>query len=243
MDVVRDLGCLQLDPISAVARSHLLVLWSRLGVYDLADLDRLIYEDRQLFEYWAHVASIVLTEDYPDPSLADAQLRQRWDGGDAWAQRVRDWIDAESGAARLHPRRADARKGALFSRELEAGRASTRSTGYRAAGRAGATSAGCSISSGRRARSWWRSASGVQKRWDLAERCLPDWTPRDQLGHRSGRRPTRRRNRCGRSASPPASRSRSIIRAGAIRNLPAILKTLEKEGRIVRVNVEDMTGA
>src|SRR5262245_40479786 len=64
MGVVRDLGCLQLDPISAVARSHLLVLWSRLGVYDPAHLDTLMWEQRRLFEYWAHAASIVLTENY-----------------------------------------------------------------------------------------------------------------------------------------------------------------------------------
>jgi hypothetical protein len=31
MSVAADLGSLQLDPISVVARSHLLVLWSRLG--------------------------------------------------------------------------------------------------------------------------------------------------------------------------------------------------------------------
>ncbi|MFN8448929.1 MAG: hypothetical protein U0521_10130 [Anaerolineae bacterium] len=32
LDVVRDLAVCRLDPISAVARSHLLVLWSRLGI-------------------------------------------------------------------------------------------------------------------------------------------------------------------------------------------------------------------
>src|SRR5258708_26426012 len=64
LSVVRDLGCLQIDPINAVARSHLLVMFSRLGPYAVADLNKLIYEDRQLFEYWAHCASFVLTEDF-----------------------------------------------------------------------------------------------------------------------------------------------------------------------------------
>src|SRR2546425_311588 len=64
MDILSDIGCLQLDPISAVARSHLLVMWSRLGPYDPAHLDTLLWEERQLFEYWAHAASIVLTADY-----------------------------------------------------------------------------------------------------------------------------------------------------------------------------------
>jgi uncharacterized protein YcaQ len=86
LDVIRDLGCLQLDPTSAVARSHLLVLWSRFGSYDRAQLDRLLWHNRQLFEYWAHAASIVLTEDYP----IHAEMMSRYSNGEPayW----RDWL-------------------------------------------------------------------------------------------------------------------------------------------------------
>ena len=63
--VLRGLRVLQIDPVNVVARSHLLVLWSRLGGFDHDDLDTLRWRERWLFEYWAHAASIVLTEDYP----------------------------------------------------------------------------------------------------------------------------------------------------------------------------------
>ncbi len=68
LSVIRDLGCVQLDPIRHVARTHLLVLWSRLGAkFDPAELERLRVTDRALFEYWAHEASLVLTEELPVP--------------------------------------------------------------------------------------------------------------------------------------------------------------------------------
>lgn len=63
--VLRGLRVLQMDPVNVVARNQLLVLWSRLGEFDRADLDTLLWQDRWLFEYWAHSASIVLMEDYP----------------------------------------------------------------------------------------------------------------------------------------------------------------------------------
>ncbi|MFD7378465.1 winged helix-turn-helix domain-containing protein [Streptomyces mirabilis] len=63
--VLRSLRYLQLDPISVVAPSHELVVWSRLGAGAGSHLGALWWEERWLFEYWAHAAALVLTEDYP----------------------------------------------------------------------------------------------------------------------------------------------------------------------------------
>jgi len=52
---LRRLGFLQIDPISTVAPPQYLVLWSRLGPYDRAELDRLLWEERSLVEIDAFV--------------------------------------------------------------------------------------------------------------------------------------------------------------------------------------------
>jgi uncharacterized protein YcaQ len=62
LDVVRHTGALQLDPTSAVARSELLVLWSRLGRYAVHELDRLLWEERALFTWRAFLYPV---EDWP----------------------------------------------------------------------------------------------------------------------------------------------------------------------------------
>ncbi|MBK8431584.1 MAG: YcaQ family DNA glycosylase [Chloroflexi bacterium] len=89
--VLHQIRCLQLDPIRAVERTQYLVLWSRLGTYDRALLHQLIYQERLLFEYWAHAASIVLTEDY---HLHDYMMR-RYDEGrtSAWGSRIMQWVE------------------------------------------------------------------------------------------------------------------------------------------------------
>src|SRR6476469_10811807 len=58
-EVVRRIGCLQLDPVAAVARSPLLVLNARMrgGATEKA-LEKAAYKDRVLFDYWAHEASL-----------------------------------------------------------------------------------------------------------------------------------------------------------------------------------------
>jgi uncharacterized protein YcaQ len=64
LSTIRQIGILQIDTISVVARSPYLVLWSRLGDYKLAWLDELLAEGA-LFEYWAHAACFIPIEDFP----------------------------------------------------------------------------------------------------------------------------------------------------------------------------------
>ena len=58
------LSCVQLDSISAVERSHRIVLGSRVGVYPERTVSRLLKEGR-VFEYWAHEACLLPVEDFP----------------------------------------------------------------------------------------------------------------------------------------------------------------------------------
>src|SRR5205823_14186431 len=113
--LVEDLGCIQLDPISVVARSHLLVLWSRLGAFDRTDLDALLWEDRSLFEYWAHAASIVATQDYP---IHRYPMRTFLTGDSIFERRYRGWLETNRALVR-HVIGRLRREGPLRTRDLE----------------------------------------------------------------------------------------------------------------------------
>lgn len=60
---IRQMALLQIDTISVVNRSPYFVLFSRLGQYEPAWLEQLLAEGA-LYEYWAHEACFVPTEDY-----------------------------------------------------------------------------------------------------------------------------------------------------------------------------------
>ncbi len=63
--VVDQLGLLQLDFVNVLVPAHYLILFSRLGGFDLKTFDRAIYGCGRFTEQWAHEASIVPIASWP----------------------------------------------------------------------------------------------------------------------------------------------------------------------------------
>jgi hypothetical protein len=111
LDVVRRIGFLQIDPISTVAPPQYLVLWSRLGPYDPAELDRLLWKDKKLFEWGAFIWPIEVLP------LIRARMRRRREKY-AWERRGNEFLKTNA-AFRRYVLRELERRGPLLSRELE----------------------------------------------------------------------------------------------------------------------------
>src|SRR5919204_1943822 len=164
LDTVRRLGFLQIDPISTVAPPQHLVLWSRLGPFDTAELDRLLWTERKLFEFNAFV--------YPIESLPLIKARTRRNRRATTLERDR-WrreFLQENAAFRRYVLRELERRGPLLSRDLEdrsAKRIDHRWYGNRYVGLMLQTLHvhGYIAVVGRR---------GGQRLWDLAERWYPE---------------------------------------------------------------------
>jgi len=82
-------GALQLDSVNALARAHLLTLWSRYGHFDPATLDRWVYEEKLAYEFWGHEASLLPLSSLP---LSRRYMRD-------WAPRGQWWEDRRAGEA------------------------------------------------------------------------------------------------------------------------------------------------
>ena len=173
LDTVRRLGSLQLDPIATVATPQHLVLFSRLGPYDTAELDRLIWNERKLFEWNAFVYPIESL-----PLIRALMRRSRRAAMHSWDRRRKEFLRQNAGFRRYLLRELE-RRGPLLSRELE-DRAAERRGEHRWFGRRQVAQMlealhriGEVAVVGRR---------GGQRLWDLAERWYPESdlvTPRE----------------------------------------------------------------
>ena len=227
LDTIRALRCLQLDPTAVVARNHLLVLFSRHGAFDEGVFEQLAYEDRALFEYWAHEASYVLSEDLQIHRFGMHEPRYRGH---------RTWWDGEA-EFRAHILERLRDEGPLRAREIE-DRANRgwESTGGWTNGRTVARMLDMQWVAGQTGIS---RRDGTQRVWDLMERCLPPDAPREALDPLEVQR----------RAVVYAIRALGAARAPHIRvhftrfrypDMPAVLRELHADGTIEPLAVEGL---
>jgi uncharacterized protein YcaQ len=182
-ELVDQLVCVQIDTLQRVQRSHYLAIWSRLGSYDVRDLDSLVYADphesenlRRLFEYWFHAACLLPLSEYRFRQQRMQSVRV------GRSDRQRKWLENQENQKMLREVYARIeREGPLLARDFE------HPTG------GGGT--------------WWnwkpaKSAlehlfscgdlmiadrQNFQRAYDLAERVLPDWVDRRDPGEEQTR--------------------------------------------------------
>ena len=111
-DAVRRLGRVQMDPTAVVARTEHLVLYSRVGAYDRADLERLMWKERKLFEYWAFIVPMA------DLTIYRRTMDDMLNGRSRWSRYLTRWMTGNA-AFRKKVLRELARRGPLKSRDIE----------------------------------------------------------------------------------------------------------------------------
>jgi len=106
---------LQIDSVNVFARSHYLPLFSRLGAYDPALLDRVFMSRTTHYvEYLAHEATFVPVDDWSLWRFRMDDFRRRWAAPDSWVSqnsRTLSWVQDElrdRGPLRPAELRADA---------------------------------------------------------------------------------------------------------------------------------------
>lgn len=232
MDTIRQLGCVQIDPTKVVIQTQYLVLYSRLGAYERAEFERLMWEDRQVFEYWAHCASLVLTEHFP---IFDYQMQRSYTGESPRSQQIREWMTANEPLHRhvveMLTEKNHASVSELQGHEFEV--LDWHSSGW---------------TNGRNISRmldilWFQGKLMVAGRlpntrlWGLSERILPEWTPREDL---SAEEVTRRSVRISLNALGVATKKhiKNHFTRGEYPQLDQVLKEMEASGEIERVFIE-----
>jgi uncharacterized protein len=234
LEMLRQIRCLQLDPIRVVERTQYLVLWSRLGSYDRDYFHRLVHTDRHLFEYWAHCASLVLTEDYP---LHEYMMRRHGNGSSLWSKRLATWVK-ENSAFRQYILDELAVRGPMRTQDFEDSILVPWSSGGWNSGRSVSYMLDHLWLTGQ---IMVAKRNGLERWWDLAERVLPAPLPP------SGWRDTQVTYDAAQKSLKAlgVGRGRDIQRhfiEGRYPQWAKVLQRLQKEKKVLPVSVEGWPG-
>ncbi|MDN5559302.1 MAG: winged helix DNA-binding domain-containing protein, partial [Ruaniaceae bacterium] len=113
---IRKLGLIQLDSVNVFARAHYMPLFSRLGPYDTAVLDRAFgTHPRRLVEQWGHMACVVP----PHTHQLLAHRRRQWLSSDEARGNLAS-IERSAPGLVEEARRAVAEQGAMTATAFEA---------------------------------------------------------------------------------------------------------------------------
>jgi uncharacterized protein YcaQ len=233
--VIRDIGYVQLDPINVVAPSHVIALWSRVGKFRLSNLDRLLWDEKKVFEHRSHAASIVLMEDYPlyysMMRRYPESLSKSWGG---WRAKARKFL-AEHG---------ELRKKVLTELQKGPRRLSQFEDHDRNKKSADGWSSGSDVAMmlfhlQMRGEVMVAGHEGNQKVWDLSERFLPNWVERKELGEEEVETAGAERTIRALGMASPSEINTYLLR-GQYHHLKDVLERLCGESTIHRVHVEGL---
>ena len=176
--VVARLGCVQIDSVNVLVRSHYLPFFSRLGEYDASLLDDLLYgKPRRFAEYWAHEASIVELERWP---LLRWRMERARAGKGMWGNVAR--IQAEAPKLVRSIRERIASEGPLAASDFEGAKSQGAWWGWSDTKRALEYLFWAGYLTTRRRR------PSFEREYDLVERVIPAETLARRIGEREAQR-------------------------------------------------------
>ncbi len=235
--LIRDIAYVQWDPVTILAPSHMISLWSRIGNFDWKELDNLMWETKNAFLYWAPIAFLVLTEDYP---IFHSLMEEYPDSlGSAWRNHIepaRKFLDSHKELQEKVFRRLES--GPLDSGNLnEMGKRKKSGDGWSSGNEVTRMLSqlhmlGKVMVSGH---------SGNQNLWSLTGQFLPAWAEIKHLPVGDLEQNTTTRSFKALGAASDFDVNRYFVR-GRYRILDQVLGNMEYEGLIERIMIEGQKG-
>lgn len=234
--VISDLAYVQWDPVTVVAPSHLISIWSRIGDFQLPDLEKLMWSDKKVFLHWTPIAILALMEDYP---IFYSLMKEYPESlAKSWASHIAVAKEFLRNHRELIEQVTD---------KLKEGPAELRQ--FRNYGERKKSDDGWSSGNEVSTLLYHLHMMGVvmvsghagnQNLWSLSDDFLPSWAERKVLPAEELERLTAQRALRALGVASESDINRYFVR-GRYRNLSAVLKGLENEAKILRVQIAGET--